>query len=198
MRAIGLSKASNSYYRAPMGEEPITCRYVFTTTEFKRASRCFYWHSTLIWFLAICLIPILALALLQDIGVIWVPVDKQLTTWDIANNLLSLVFFVIFMALIFTFFSSWSFRKMPSYNQAMQYTLSAEGIHLKTALFEVKLFWHAVTCAAESKWGIVLFLKGNRSFHWLPKSGFENPADLQAFRALLRQQVNNTRKLGGN
>jgi hypothetical protein len=181
-----------------MSDEPIICRYVFTTAEFKRAIRCFYWHSTLIWCLAACIVPIAAVALLQDIGVIWAPVGKPLSTWDIANNLLSLVFFVIVMTLIFVFSNSWSFRRLPSYNQDMQYALSAEGIHLKTALFEIKLFWDAVTCAAESKWGIVLFLKGKRSFHWLSKSGFTSPTDVEAFRALLRQHVKDTRNLSGS
>ena len=148
--------------------------------------------------MAVCLVPIVVVALVQDLGIIWVPVGKPLSTWDIANNLLSFAFFVILMALLFVFANSWSFRRMPSYNQNMQYALSADGIYLKTALFEIKLFWDAVTFAAESKWGIVLFLKGKRSFHWLSKSGFSSPADVEAFRALRRQHVKDTRKLSGS
>ena len=178
-----------------MSQETVACRYPFTTAEFKRAARCYYRYSTGIWWMAGCMILIAIVALLQDVGVIWTTPGKPLSTFDIVNNLLSFVFFAGLMALIFVFANSWSFRRMPSYNQDMRYELSAGGIHLKTALFEITVFWEAVARAAENKNGIVLFLKGKRSFHWLPKSGFADSGAVDACRILLRQHVPDTKKL---
>lgn len=182
-------------YRAGMGEEMVTCRYVFTTTEFKRAIGCYYWHAKWIWWLGAGLGVVIVVGLLQSVGLIMT--DKPPTTWDIANNLGAMAFFIIFMALLFKYSGSWAFRRMPSYNQDMQYRFNAEGIHLKTALFEISVFWAAVPRVVESKWGFMLLLKGKRSFHWLPKSGFPDGGAIDAFRILLRQHVPDTTKLLG-
>jgi hypothetical protein len=181
-----------------MDTDAVTCRYVFTMKEFNRAARCFCWHSAVVWVLAASMVPLAAVAILQDFGVIWNTSGKPQTAWDFICESLSAVFFLVALPAIFYFTSMWSFRRMPSYEQDMRYTLSAESINVKTALFEIKVFWEGVQRVVESKWGIVLLLKGKRSFHWFPKSGFENPEAVESFRALLRQHVADTKGLARN
>ena len=187
-----------------MSEEAITCRYVFTTKEFNRACRCFYRNSGSGWWLLAFLLFFIAMILYP----VFFPGTPPAETTpgrspqpDVSgfwlNMIPALVFIVliVLMPLVLVFANMWAFRRLPSYNQDMQYRLDAESIFLKNAVMELKVTWEAVPRAAESKWGFVLYMKGKRSFHWLPKRGLADGGAVDAFRILLRQHVRDTKKL---
>ncbi len=154
----------------------ITCTYVFTIQDQRRAFYSYWKSNPLLWFcgvfVAFCL---LAAFLVPNAQQESHPVPKPTIFTDIAN-----VFPVLFFVglLLYMGFGSklQSLRKSPLRDAKMLYIFRDEGIHIETSLLKSDLNWNAYVRVREVKDGFLLYAAGLRSFHWLPYTGFANTA----------------------
>jgi hypothetical protein len=185
-----------------MSNEAITCRFVFTPQEMKRAIRCYWRYSPLKWWLGgILLIPlILTLYPIVFPGSspsTQVPRDIQNPTFlmSFVQNVLPILIFIGLVVYIFVFQTSRSFRKGTYFNQEMTYTFRDAGVHLATPRVQSEMKWEVFPRVVENRNGFVLFNMGKRSFNWFPKTGFASPESIDQCRNLLRLHVKDSRRL---
>jgi hypothetical protein len=182
-----------------MSDQVITCRFVFTSAEYRKALRCYWRYSPLKWWMLALVLIVLGTTLYPAIssGTLWQdnsnPASSQLMIlfW----NLLPFLCFFGFISVLLVFQTIRVFRKGPFFNQEMIYLLRESGVHMKTPSVQTDINWELFPRAVENENGFAVFFKGRRSFNWLPKKGFAQPENIDQCRQLLRQCVKDARKL---
>jgi len=89
------------------------------------------------------------------------------------------------------------FRRSPFLNKEMIYKIEHEGLSVESASFKQSSGWTIIGKAREGRNGFLLFYgKNTRQYHWLPKSAFAAPDDVEKSREIIREHVRNFRRLG--
>jgi hypothetical protein len=83
------------------------------------------------------------------------------------------------------------FRKHPQLSEQSVTTYTTEGVLMRTASIETFIRWHAFTHFEESARLIFLY-RGPQNPVFVAKRVFATPADLEAYRQLLRQFIGRT------
>jgi hypothetical protein len=184
-----------------MSDESVTCSFVFTAAEHRNAQFC-YWSPRLIlsWVL-----PFVAVVLLV-LGNAWIsssspepapepaPANTSLV-WALFINFLPVFIFVGLMIYLLRFQFRSGFRKGGFVNRQLTYILNDSGFRLDSPLMQADIKWELIGRVMENKNGFLAMILGSRSFHWLPKSGFSSPKEVNACRKLFRQYVKDSRRL---
>ena len=174
------------------------CRFTFTPAEMRRAARLHRKANRR--------------GALIALGLAWL-VLGSIFVWTVADGVqtgqsLGLAIFyslptpliLLFLTLIFTplqgYLVSWIFRRNPLYNREVIYLVDEEGVEMQSASFRQRADWPMFGKMREGREGFVLYWgRSSRSFHWLPKSGFASPAEIDECRALIRKHVADFRNL---
>jgi hypothetical protein len=185
-----------------MNDETITCRYVFSSVEFRRAKLCYWRTSSLKWWMAGVVLFLFGLVIYPDLfpdAATSASISKHHSfLFSVFLDILPIIIFVSCMPLALFFLPQWSFRKGPFFNREMAYVLGAQGVHVETPLVSSDLKWESFAKITENHNGFALFLLGKRSFQWLPKSGLEAPEKVIDCRNLFRRHVKDSRGLKSN
>jgi hypothetical protein len=175
-----------------MDGKTVTCRYIFTKVEHRRAMRVFWFHTPrgLFFILFFIVIAGVIVALnLSDITSAAVEPGGRSKMVAIVLGLLPPLIFLVFMGFLFVFQTTRVFKKGPFFNQPLDYTIGENEIQMQSPTVEIKLHWAALTKWKDAKLGFIVYLKGGRSFHWLPYSGFQSPADIEWTRNILKSHA---------
>lgn len=78
-----------------------------------------------------------------------------------------------------------NFRKNPSANKTIRWTISEQGLKNETEGAEIRFMWDKLIKVEESKSGFLLFPQP-RLAHWIPKNSFRNDTEMNNFRNLAR------------
>ena len=170
----------------------VSCRYTFTKAEFNRAMRVF-WFQTPRGLLAILSFAIIVggIAYSSISDALSAPIGSrdQMRIGMILLNLIPPVLFAVLMVCLVKFQTSWAFRRGIFFNQPVNYTLGERECQMHTPAIEMKLQWSALTKWKSGTTGFIVYLKGGRSFHWFPYSGFQSPEDVDWMRRLLSKNT---------
>jgi hypothetical protein len=177
-----------------MSNEAITCQYIFSPVEYRRAMQCYWRYSPLKWWFVVLFLFLSAVAL----NPYNFPDSSPQETYTASSVLIALVpvivVFVFVIGLI-VLQTKWTFRKGAYFNQEMIYTFQNTGVHLETSRVQTDIKWEVFPRVVENQNGFVLFTMGKRSFNWLPKSGFASPESVAQCRELFRNNVKDSRQL---
>jgi hypothetical protein len=78
-------------------------------------------------------------------------------------------------------------RKIAYLNETQSYAINAEKIEYKGESTSLSSNWQYVTKLVERE-KYFLLMTSNRSFHFLPKAGFESPAEIERLKNLIREK----------
>jgi hypothetical protein len=181
-----------------MEGDSIRCAFVFSSAEYGRASRCFYRSGGAVWWwlggiLFLFSLPTLFPGKPEDHDAAY---NSMSSAMQMIINLVPVALFVVLLTIFVLWLGWWGFRRSATFNQEMEYALSEEGIHLKNSVLELAIKWDIFVRAAENSSGFLLVQKGKRSFHWLPKRGFDNAMEIDKCRELLRRHMKDAKRLG--
>lgn len=99
------------------------------------------------------------------------------------------LFFFGLMFVSIPFLTVWStkrnFRKNPSANKTIRWTIGEQGLKNETEGAETKFMWDKLIKVEEVKSGFLLFPQP-RLAHWIPKCASRNDVELNSFRNLVR------------
>ena len=158
--------------------EIINLEYQYTETEAVRAAIAvtkseFKFIAIMPWLGGILLSLVLILAFIQGKNI-----------FDFSALLFFGALFVSIPAL-----AVWSakrnFRKNPSANKTIRWTISEQGLKNETEGAETRFMWDKLIKVEEGKSGFLLFPQP-RLAHWIPKSSFRNDKEMNNFRNLVR------------
>ncbi len=98
--------------------------------------------------------------------------------------------FVIAAAIVFVLplLSAAKVKSEPRYKNGLSYSFRDAGIRIETYVATADLKWVVVQTAKETSSAFLLFINTNAAY-MLPKRCFEDPAQVAAFRELVRGQV---------
>ena len=110
----------------------------------------------------------------------------------IRNNLASIVGFPVFWLVGIPLLQRWgaarTYRTMPAARGDRAFTFDETGMVFEGGLSSGTVAWPAVVRAVETRDLFLLFL-GGQAAHFIPKTAFGSPSDMQRFRELLTRKL---------
>ena len=173
-----------------MGEDSVTCTWVFDVEEYKTtqmlARRIHTPWANLAIFACFPLIGFAGMFTpnaktnFHDPGE-WVPIVV----------LILIILYVISQQLpIRAFCGTWNFRRGDLYNAHLTQTISREGYLSEEGEVRVLVKWSGISRSLETPQGFALYRPGKKKmFLWLPKHGFSSGEDVARCRALIRENL---------
>src|SRR5262245_53467029 len=163
-----------------MTNEPITIEFANRLSDHLAAQRLYY-KSTLGWKMdkaVAVLLTAFGSVLVVRVGVrwwslIWFPLG--LAEW---LNLLS----------IHGLRTRIAFKSNPKFRETYRLTFSDEGVHFKTTSIDSKIAWTHYTGTLEDG-TVILLIYGRWMYTVIPKTAFDDRAQLTAFTNLVNQYV---------
>lgn len=165
----------------------MTCRYVYSRTEYFRAvnllaRREARWTLIFLGMLALCFV--------------WLASWSSMPSTDVDIVLSHFGPPVLLIAILVSppgigYLNYWAaFRQSWFEGKLLILNFSEEGLQLESDAFNQVNSWEFVGKVREDRNGFLL-MWGNSSiqFHWVPKSGFDAMDDVDAFRELLTRHV---------
>ena len=80
------------------------------------------------------------------------------------------------------------FRKRPDKDIDMEWNISFDIIHCKSALGSSEFVWSAIKKLVITPEGILMYVN-DQIFNWLPYTGFSSDSDIGAFEEIAREHV---------
>jgi hypothetical protein len=183
-----------------MEETTISCRYTFTQAEFERAMRVFWFQTPRGQLSVLIFVIIVGTLLVTNVSDILSTLvgPHRTRIVPILLNLFPLLLFAVFIVGLIKFQTSWAFKRGIFFNQPFSYILNETECQMKTPSVEMKLQWPALTKWKGGTTGFIVYLKGGRSFHWFPYSGFQSPEEIERMRNLLTKKARKAVEMGNS
>jgi len=114
--------------------------------------------------------------------------DSSFQLW--MKLIISLLIFVVYGGLIILLIyitCRRNIKRSPVLNEILIFTLNADKIELKGDSINVTQTWKYIIKLIERE-KYFLLMPSARTFHYLPKSGFESPEDITRFKNLVKEK----------
>ncbi len=163
--------------------EPITFRFTPTPKDYVRMMRVIYVRQTGNWiFMAV-------LAFFSGF-ILWLTMTGlRLHLYTILMAPLALVFFVVLIFLVYPWRVGNRAKKNDRMTAETIWEASENQILIKSAQTEAKTDWGNFKKAIENDEFIFLKSSTANLYQFIPKRAFESPAQLEAFRALVKSKL---------
>ena len=175
-------------------ELAIHVRYQWTVDEMIKGQRWHIRQASRSWLYWGMVIPACLMLVVAGVLLLWQGTEGVLRVMG---------FFVVFFGMIGLLNRAvivpWDirrkFRKNPERDMFVERRITAERVYWQTDLGSGEASWSAFCKIVVTPEGFLLYAQPEL-FYWLPKHGFLNPSDFEAFAELAAQQATSFRRIG--